>query len=73
MVQNIHKQTDNSTESFILDLTQVSSSLATVLLLDAIYHKITNKYYYQTFSAIIYYHPKLNKVASVASEVLEKA
>jgi len=37
-----------------------------------LYHKITNKYCYQTFSAIIYHHPKLKQVASVASEVLER-
>ena len=38
-----------------------------------LYHKTTNTYCYQTFSAIIYHHPKLKWVASVASKVLEKA
>jgi len=38
-----------------------------------LYHKITKKYCYQTFSPIIYHHPKLKRVASVASKVLERA
>jgi len=50
----------------------VSSSLAAVLLLDAI-SIIINAYWYQTFSAIIYHHHKLKRVASVASDVLERA
>ena len=68
-VQNMHKPTNNSTFS-----SRCRWALHLLLFYYLmLYHKITNKYCYQTFSAIIYHHPKLKWVASVASEVLERA